>query len=497
MSKTCKKSLWTLSSSQSGITRYGVGLDVHKYKIAVCITAQLQTGDIVTVKEHLFRATPDGLIELVNFLKKFTPVSCYLMECTGVYHIPIYHALQQAFPDRASQVFAMNPLMLHRRIGDLGQHADRTDAQGLSTLTHYDNLIRPSYVGSLSFIRLKQTIRLFHRNKTQVTRIRNRIHQILDAENFKFKLDLGSEWGLRLLDMYISRNWNFKESFEWLVNHLHQAGKGIQVYEKRRPDIQEYATAILNETSRFLLQMHLSNLLYEEGQSAIFLLQADQLVLQDLELSETYEKLLQIPSFGSVTALTILAEIGDYHRFATWQAFTKYCGVVPIINQSGEHRAKGHVNKYSNALLRKVLTQSAANLINICRRDSDLAKYAHYQYRGRNLPYKKALLKVGHKLARTTYNVLMLQIDYDPNFEYVQKRLKAIKNKKMQKGTLIESFRTRAIRRNVSKFLVLNYEFLNSTSKYHLISGFNRMIQKAKYLESKKKQQTEPKEGKK
>ena len=67
MVETAKKRLWKSGASPDQppkVVRYGVGLDVHKYKIAVCVTAQLQPGDIVTVKEHVFSATPNGVTEL-------------------------------------------------------------------------------------------------------------------------------------------------------------------------------------------------------------------------------------------------------------------------------------------------------------------------------------------------------------------------------------------------------------------------------------------------
>ena len=66
MSKSIKKSFRNHEGSISLPTlfgQYGVGLDVHKFKIAVCITGQLSDGTIVTVKEHVFSATPNGVKE--------------------------------------------------------------------------------------------------------------------------------------------------------------------------------------------------------------------------------------------------------------------------------------------------------------------------------------------------------------------------------------------------------------------------------------------------
>jgi transposase len=484
MSKSSKK---TFRSRVGSLTllppfeQYGVGLDVHKFKIAVCITGQVSDGTIVTVKEHVFRATPYGVNELINFLKKYTPVKYYLMECTGIYHLPIYHALQDAFPDASSRVVAMNPLMIHRRIGDLGKHADRTDARGISVLTHYGGLVRPSYVGNLEFFRLRQLIRYYHKTRTEVTRVKNRLRQLMDTENFKFPIELNSEWSLLLLDYFINRSIPFGQAFNEFISKLEAEGKGTSVIEKRRVHVNEYKMFRFKPTTLFTMRINLKKYLYLENECVEYLIHAESLILDNKDFNESYEKLLEIPAIGSVSALTILLEIGDYHRFNGWKPFTKFCGVVPLIDQSGERRVKGHVNRYTNARLRQVLTQSAAILINISKKDTDLARYAHNQYRVKGMPYKKALLKVGHKLARTIYNLLVLGIDYDPNYESIQRKRKLIQHTKLKRGTLLESSRTRAVRRDISQFLVANYDFLNSTSKYHIISGFERLIRKSEY----------------
>ncbi|WP_371803582.1 hypothetical protein [Candidatus Lokiarchaeum ossiferum] len=72
-----------------------MGLDVQKHKIACCVSAQIQTGEILEVKSHGFRVSPNGLREFANFLRKYQPIHCCLMECTGVYHIPVFHHLQK------------------------------------------------------------------------------------------------------------------------------------------------------------------------------------------------------------------------------------------------------------------------------------------------------------------------------------------------------------------------------------------------------------------
>ena len=142
--------------------RYGVGFDVHKATIATCVKAQTPTGEIVEVQAHVFRCTPAGLNELMAFLQRFKPVCHFLMECTGIYHFPLYFKLQATFPDARNQITAMNPLLVHRRIADLGRKTDKADAGNLASLAFYDDLIRPSYIGSTQYLQLREMVRSYH-----------------------------------------------------------------------------------------------------------------------------------------------------------------------------------------------------------------------------------------------------------------------------------------------------------------------------------------------
>ncbi len=479
---------------QESIIQYGVGFDVHKFKISLCLSAQLKTGDILEVKEHVFRADPKGISEILNFVKKYSPIGCFLMECTGVYHLPLYHALQDEFGKTSSQIIAMNPLLLNRRLTDLGRHSDKADARGMASLSFYRRLLRPSYIGSTEFFCLRDLMRSYHKLQSQITGCRNRLHRGLSAVNFKGPLDLKMEWGLMILDRWISKNWSFSEAYNARISELESKGRSSNVLRKHIPEFEQYEDFKLPAPVRFSLQLQLSRYLYVEALAATYLRQAERSILEDAEFSDHYSKLLQIPGIAAVTALTVLVELGNFHRFESWKAMVKYCGVVPMINESGEFKAKGHVNRYTNAYLRKVLSQAGGVLINRSKKDSDLPKFAYYQFRVKKLPYKKAILKVAHKLARTIYSVLVLQVPYDRNYETTLRMERMHKNRLAKQGTLMNSRRTRALRRDVQDFLVSHYDFLNSTSKYHLVAGFNRMITKARWVDRSLEIQTKDEE---
>ncbi len=159
--------------------RYGIGFDVHKGSITCCIKAQLDTAEIITIHTQTFLADPTGLEALIKYLGKYTPVAHYLMECTGVYHLPLYFALQAAFPDQSRRIVAMNPLLIQRHGIMLGSKTDPIIARDMATLALYDGFIQPSYIGTTKFHELRDMIRSYHNMRGQLTR-----HQKSSPSNF-------------------------------------------------------------------------------------------------------------------------------------------------------------------------------------------------------------------------------------------------------------------------------------------------------------------------
>src|SRR6056297_1545970 len=434
------------------VARYGIGFDVHKHTIVVNVQAQLEDATTVEVKHHVFRNSVNGLNELAQFLRKYNPISHYLMECTGVYHLQLVYKLRETFPDRIEKIIPMNPLMIHWRITELGVKNDKADARDIALLSFYDSLLQSSYVGSEYFYHLRDTMRSYHKIRTQTTRLKNRITRRLDSVNQKFPFNLNKEWCLELLDFYLSDHWSLNDAFHALIESKKKEGKSTNVLEKHETDLIDCGSIILPDELRFLLQLDFARYLNEDVAQSLLIREAEEQILEDEDLKSNYFKLLDIPGVGNTTALTVLLELGDFRRFHRWQSLVKYCGVVPTVDKSGEYERKGHINRYTNKILRGVLTQAASNLVNRCDRSHDLGRFAHKQRIIRKLPYKKALIKVAQKLARIIYFILVDGISYDLNYELKQKRRKKRMRRLKRKNTLLESSKLRALKRNIQDF---------------------------------------------
>jgi len=66
-----------------------------------------------------------------------------------------------------------------------------------------------------------------------------------------------------------------------------------------------------------------------------------------------------MPGLGLISALTILAELGDLKRFKSRAAVANYAGLVPVIRDSNTKHYSGGITHHGSAHLRHVLTEAA------------------------------------------------------------------------------------------------------------------------------------------
>ena len=69
--------------------------------------------------------------------------------------------------------------------------------------------------------------------------------------------------------------------------------------------------------------------------------------------------LQSMPGIGLISALTILAELGDMKRFPSRAAVANYAGLVPIIRASNDKHFSGGITHHGSGHLRAVLIEAA------------------------------------------------------------------------------------------------------------------------------------------
>lgn len=66
-----------------------------------------------------------------------------------------------------------------------------------------------------------------------------------------------------------------------------------------------------------------------------------------------------MPGVGLITAMTILAELGDVNRFHGRSSVSNYAGLVPVMRSSNDKRWSGGITHRGSAHLRRVMVEAA------------------------------------------------------------------------------------------------------------------------------------------
>ncbi len=75
--------------------------------------------------------------------------------------------------------------------------------------------------------------------------------------------------------------------------------------------------------------------------------------------AERVGRLRCLRGVDTLTALGLVAEIGDFDRFQTAEEFMSFVGLVPSERSSGERRRQGSITKTGNAHVRRLLVEAA------------------------------------------------------------------------------------------------------------------------------------------
>lgn len=114
-----------------------------------------------------------------------------------------------------------------------------------------------------------------------------------------------------------------------------------------------------------------------------------------------------VPSIGTLSAMIILTEIGNIHRFKKAEHLFSYCGITPVSHSSGERERVGSISKRGNPILKTMLIECAWTVVK-----KDPALLLYYKQQLPKMNANKAIIKVARKLANRIRYVLKEQKEY-------------------------------------------------------------------------------------
>lgn len=110
--------------------------------------------------------------------------------------------------------------------------------------------------------------------------------------------------------------------------------------------------------------------------------------------------LTRLPGVGELTALVILAEIGDIGRFSSARKLAAWAGLTPTVHASDRTVRHGHISKQGSTWLRWILCEAAQT----AKRSPQFA--ATYQTIVRRRGKKIATTAIARRLLTRAYHLL-------------------------------------------------------------------------------------------
>ena len=86
--------------------------------------------------------------------------------------------------------------------------------------------------------------------------------------------------------------------------------------------------------------------------------QIEELALAE-PLADGVARLRALRGIDTLTAVTLLSEVCDFHRFGSAAAFMAFTGLTPSEHSSGQSRRQGGIAKTGNRHVRRVLVEAA------------------------------------------------------------------------------------------------------------------------------------------
>lgn len=311
----------------SNLTRFFVGVDLHKTIIQLCVIDNC--GEVVT--EHRFRAHDLAAgLEIVQTLKPYKKHGRLAVEAVGMNRWFVNALLEEGF-----DVVVCDPIKLNLKM--LGRKTDRRDALEIARRLLLGDIDRnaTTYYPDDDEFGKRKVVRSRHKLMEMRQVVLNQIRSLLNA----YKI---TGFGPKLTTKdSLARLW----ALEWPTEEL------AVVLQSWLMTLENLGQAIA----------YLENQIKEMGRAT---------------LVANLQKL--IPGVGPITSSVLVYELGDVTRFKNSRSVACYAGLVPRVSQSADTANHGRLTKRGNRELRHVLGEWAVRLLHS---DERVVKWAEPRLR--------------------------------------------------------------------------------------------------------------------
>ena len=216
---------------------------------------------------------------------------------------------------------------------------------------------------------------------------------------------------VRQLRQLLSQRRQMVETHTQIVNRMHSVAHRHHLSHPKGKRFNEKNTAwqkdkILSQLEQFQLGLEMENREHIEKQINKIGKEIAKMSHQK-PWAESMTYLMQLPGFGVITAMTVLAAIGDIGRFETPKKLGSYSGLTPGLEQSGtKNRGKG-ITKEGRRELRWALVEVAQRAVK-----SDPLWKRRFQELQQRMHRNQAIVVIAHRLLELVWYVLARRQPY-------------------------------------------------------------------------------------
>ena len=216
---------------------------------------------------------------------------------------------------------------------------------------------------------------------------------------------------VREMRQLLSQRRQLVETHTQIVNRMHSVAHRHHLQHARGKRFNEKNTLWqkdkrLSRVEQFQLELEMENRAYIEKQiSKIGKEVAKMSHQQPWADSLTY--IMQLPGFGVITAMTVLAAIGEIQRFGTPQHLGSYSGLTGGLDQSGTHLVQKSITKEGRKELRWAMVEVAQRAVK-----SDPHWTRKFQEMGKRMHRNQAIVAVARQLLELVWYVLIRRQPY-------------------------------------------------------------------------------------
>lgn len=216
---------------------------------------------------------------------------------------------------------------------------------------------------------------------------------------------------VREMRQLLSQRRQLVETHTQIVNRMHSVAHRHHLQHERGKRFNEKNTGWqkdkrLSKVEQFQLGLEMENRVYIEKQINKIGKEVAKMSHQK-PWAESMTYLMQLPGFGVITAMTILAAIGEVQRFESPKHLASYSGLTPGLEQSGtKNRGKG-ITKEGRRELRWALVEAAQRAVK-----SDPLWKTRFQEMLKRMHRNQAITAVAHRLLELVWYVLTRRQPY-------------------------------------------------------------------------------------